>query len=136
VADDLVCADCGRQVIPEDEPFHERDNKTRCWGCAEEAAAKTEAECIKFARQHVKLTAQPHVYDPQRRFAPTPEEYDSGYIEAYTENSAEAHNRHGCTNYDELIARLDHVDPFDSVLYFAIRDRVHKMIEEAMRQDP
>lgn len=33
--------------------------------------------------------------------------------EPYTENSVRAHNRHNCTNYDELIRDLKRNDPFD-----------------------
>jgi len=43
-----------------------------------------------------------------------------------------AYARHECTNYEALIAGLERYDGADQVFYWAIRERIEEMLEEAM----
>lgn len=131
----IVCAKCARTWVLHDEPMFDADDDTDavlCIECAEDSADELSQEFETWALENVRLTAEPHQFDPEGHWAPTAEAYGAGDREAYTENSVAASNRHRCTNYDELIADLDRFDPRDKALYRAIRARAHELIEERL----
>ena len=87
----------------------------------------------EYAKELCKLTGQLAVYDPAGHYAPSPEEYEAGDREAYTENSVRAFNRHNRTNYDELIKPFSKhdTDPETRAYYSAIRTRIEELLDEA-----
>ena len=127
-----TCSICDASIKFEDECVDSYSQGIFCAECGETELETARDEAIEFAEQHVKVTRKPHLYDPACRDAPTPEEYEYGYREAYTENSVAAHNRHRCSNYDALIRGLDRYDPFDQIQYYAIRSVVEDRIEDAL----
>lgn len=134
--EEFTCADCGKSGVIDDEPVYEDlDGRKLCLDCAEDSAAAMRYECEEFAREHVRLTGRPHRYLEEYWYAPSRDEYQDGDREAYTENAVAAHNRHSCTNYDELISGLDRGDPWDRALYDAIRVRVEEVIDECLASE-
>jgi len=123
------CAECGTD---DDLPYYECDDgEYICLNCAEDAASETEDECRAYAREHVRLTSKPHQYDDDYYYVPTREEYRWEGRRAYTPRAVAAYNRHECTNYDDLIQGLDRCDPWDRVLYRAIRARVYALTDRS-----
>jgi hypothetical protein len=113
----------------EAEPPSIVDDLPFCSRCACEHVERTRgAELKAWAVEHVRVIGTLHEYDPTERYAPTREEYAAGMREAYTENSVRVHNRHNCTNYDELIRDLNRDDPFDRAKYSAIRRQVEALV--------
>lgn len=89
-------------------------------GCSSDADEWAESVC--------HLTDDVHVFQPELRFAPRPEEFELGDREAYTANSVRAMNRHNATNYDEICALLDRHDRVDRVYYLAVRARSEALV--------
>lgn len=124
----LVCSECEQPIADEAYPDGE---KYLCESCFQEIIDGARQEAEEFAEANCKITHKLRRFDPEKKWACSPEEYQSGAIESYTENSVKAHNRHNCTNYDELIP--DHHDTSIRAheLYQAIRNRIEELLDDA-----
>jgi hypothetical protein len=124
----VICAECGEsirdEVCMEDEGYL---HTACCEGIEEEH--RKEAE--EFAKANCKITRKLHRFDESKAWACSPEDYEMGARESYTENSVRARNRHNCTNYEQLIPdRLDD-SMWARARYEAIRVRVEELLDKA-----
>jgi hypothetical protein len=105
-----------------------------CEGCINALAQVIVKEAESYALESCKITRPLAKYDARYEYRPTPEEYNSGAKEAYTENAHRAHCRHNCTNYDELIKTLSKYSEVlrDKVYYEAIRKRIDELLDDAI----
>jgi hypothetical protein len=89
-------------------------------------------ECIEplatnYAELNCKVTAPLHEYDEECYSPITPDEYEE-CKECYTQNAVHAHNRHQCTNYDEICEGLDRRSFVDDIFYRAVRNKIDDLI--------
>lgn len=124
----LFCAECEEPIA--DEPYLD-DGKFLCESCFEGITEAAREEAEEFAEANCKITQKLRRFDPEKEWACSPEDYDVGAKESYTENSVRAHNRHNCTNYDELIPDQHDTSIPARELYSAIRSRIEKLLDEA-----
>lgn len=112
----VICAECYTSAESEEERIFD------------ESPARI-AEAVSMC----KATADFPVFDESETWAPTPEQYERGERDAYTENSYRCYCRHSCTNYDDLIRNLDRHDAADQLVYDAIRARIDELVEQYSR---
>lgn len=127
----FICTSCECEITT-DECYAECGGDTMCLGCYEDAADEYESEApiqTKEALEMLKITCEFPLYDESQEYAPTREEFEAGFKEAYTPNAYRCHLRHECTNYDDVIRDLQRGEAIDQTIYKAVRDRVEEMID-------
>jgi hypothetical protein len=130
-----VCATCRKpqesDYMYNDDAVHGQD-KWHCEACFADEIEKIKKRARAYAVRYCKITSKLPKYNPDKRDAPTPEEYAAGDREGHTENSVYAEARHKCTNYDALLQRkAADRECYRCCLYYeAIRDRIEELLEE------
>lgn len=124
----VTCDACGEPIVDEIVYYDGRECHYH-EHCAAALAEQWNADAEEFAKKHCQITRKLPSYDRQSEFRCTPEEYENGERESYTPNAYLSYCRHGCTNYDELIKKLDREYAKDRVFYYAIRDHIKELLE-------
>ncbi len=124
----LVCAHCEEPI--EDEVYLE-DGEYLHAACCEAIEKERRIEAEEFARVNCKITRKLHRFDPNKEWACSRDDYEMGARESYTENSVRAHNRHNCTNYDQLLPQRLDDSMWARALYEAVRERIEELLENA-----
>lgn len=129
-----ICSECGCDAADGPPIAYETSGGSLvCECCAKDwcemrAGSHLEALATRFCAVTIDPKEIPP-FDHRARYAPTPEEYEAGCRDAYTENSLRALIRHHGTNYDVLCSVLDREDAFDRAAWGAIRDRINELVE-------
>src|SRR6266567_2260600 len=108
--DNLFCAKCAKPITHEGYAFQGND-ESYCEACGARFLLETEAEARVFADANCKITRPINTPDADR-----------------------THARHEHTNYDELVKALDTTNELNALYWFAIRDRMNELVEEAIEE--
>lgn len=132
---DIVCVKCQKQITENAVVSVLEALDCYCYQCVDPIIATIEKDATAYAEK-CRITHAPALYDDEHRHAVTREEYEQCYKDSYTANSTDAHNRHECTNYDELLKDIpnDAMTIKSHSYYRAIRDRVEYHITEEIRK--
>jgi hypothetical protein len=129
-----ACTVCGA-------PFEEfgymdpADGKCYCADCLDRIVAPIIQDAKQFAEERCAITRPFPAFFADMEYRCTPEDYDSGARESYTENSYRTTLRHDYTNYDDLIKDYCKDSTRGRVFYHAIRERIKFLIEEAIDEN-
>ncbi len=126
---DIFCHKCQKQL---EEACFDGFGRYYCEKCMETRIARVEKRAESYAASQCRITAQLPKYDRAFEFRCTPEDYEMGAKESYSPNAYLAHCRHNCTNYEILIERLDPEQIAHKVWYWAIRDRIETLLQDAI----
>jgi hypothetical protein len=124
----IVCAECEETI--EDEVCCE-DGEYYHTACCEEIEEELCKEAEEFAKTNCKIIRKLHRFDPHKEWACSRDDYEMRVRESYTENSVRAHNRHNCTNYDQLLPQRLDDSMWARALYEAVRERIEELLENA-----
>lgn len=134
-----LCSQCGAALESvgyfDDSDHHADSIKFFCEKCAQQAVDALVAEAEVFARTNCKITSELPPFYCDLEFRCTPEEYENGNRESYTENSHFCGCRHNCTNYEELIS--EHSDEWSMrgrAYYMVIHQVINNLIDEEISQ--
>jgi hypothetical protein len=125
--EDATCQSCRRAL--DEWVYYDWEEHYFCEPCAEALTERWLKEARAYAEANCRITSKLPSYDSSLEFTCTPQEYEEGDRVSYSENAYLCGCRHGCTNYDDLIRPLDRYYPKDRVYYFAIRERIHELLE-------
>ena len=124
----IVCDECGEvienEVCMEDEGYFHTV-------CCERVEGELRKEEKEFAIANCKITRKLHRFDWSKSWACSPDDYEMGAKESYTANSVRAHNRHCCTNYDELLPDRADKSMWATARYEAVRERIEELLQGA-----
>lgn len=127
------CDHCDHVFQVDDEILMDIDYML-CDSCEAEYLSEIIKEAEEYALDNVRLTRDDlPIYEPDKDFRPTPEEYERGDREAHTPRSVFAQARHYNTNYDALLRdKCGDKHALEShIFYNAIFERVSKVLMEA-----
>lgn len=130
----VFCAECGEHLLG--EACYDGISRHFCEPCMERLVELAENEAETYAEENCRITKPLPKYDPRFEYKCSPEAYEAGAKQSYTENSHMCHCRHNCTNYHELLKPLDKNigNVWHRVRYWAIRERIDELLEDAMEE--
>jgi hypothetical protein len=126
--EDIACQSCRKEF--DEWAYYDWEEHYFCEGCAEALMERWLTEARAYAEANCRITCELPAYDPALEFKCTPQEYEEGDRESYSENAYLCRCRHGCTNYEELIRQLDRDYAEHRVYYTMIRKRIDELLEE------
>jgi hypothetical protein len=107
---DLLCVECAKLITDDGYAFLGND-ESYCEACGARLLLESEAEARVFADANCKITRPINRPDADRTCA-----------------------RHEHTNYDELVNSLDTTKELNALYWFAIRDQIDELVEQAIEE--